>query len=403
MAPGHPAGTVCRVITHPTAVHGAASAKAQASQPLATAEIDLDAIAANVRTIAAVAGTDVMAVVKADGFGHGAVPVARAALAAGATWLGVTSSAEALALRAAGITGPVLSWLHRPDENFGPVLAAGVDVAISTVPHLRAVAAAAARRGQPAMVQLKVDTGLSRNGARGADWADLVALSRAYESAGSVRVRGIWSHLADADLPGSPLVRRQVAAFRAAVRVARNAGLDPVLLHLANSAAALTQPATRFDICRIGLALYGVDPFDGLDPAAALRPAMTLRSIVVNLKRVPAGTAVSYGGDHVTAADTTLALVPVGFADGLPRSVEGRASVWVGGARCPVVGRIAMDQCVVDVGDRPVRLGDPVTLFGPGPDEPTVADWARWAGTNPNEVLTGIGARVVRRYKGVAA
>jgi alanine racemase len=416
MAPGHPAGTVCRVITHPTAVPGAALAEAQASQPLATAEIDLDAIAANVRTIAAVAGTDVMAVVKADGFGHGAVPVARAALAAGATWLGVTSSAEALALRAAGVTAPVLSWLHRPDENFGPVLAAGVDVAISTVPHLRAVAAAAARRGQPAMVQLKVDTGLSRNGARGTDWADLVALSRAYESAGSVRVRGIWSHLADADRPGSPLVRRQVAAFRAAVRVARNAGLDPVLLHLANSAAALTQPATRFDICRIGLALYGVDPFDGPNPfdgpdpaaaqmpiGAALRPAMTLRSTVVNLKRVPAGTAVSYGGHHVTAAATTLALVPVGFADGLPRSVEGRASVWVGGARCPVVGRIAMDQCVVDVGDRPVRLGDPVTLFGPGPGAPTVADWARWAGTNPNEVLTGIGARVVRRYKGVAA
>jgi len=410
MAPGHPAGTVWRVITHPTTAPGAALAEAEATQPLATAEIDLDAIAANVRTIAAVAGTDLMAVVKADGFGHGAVPVARAALAAGATWLGVTSSAEALALRAGGITAPVLSWLHRPDENFGPVLAAGVDVAVSTVPHLRAVAAAAARRGQPAMVQLKVDTGLSRNGARGTDWADLVALSRAYESAGSVRVRGIWSHLADADRPGSPLVRRQVAAFRGAVRVARNAGLDPVLLHLANSAAALTQPATRFDICRIGLALYGVDPFDGQDLAAtqlpigaALRPAMTLRSTVVNLKRVPAGTAVSYGGDHITAAPTTLALVPVGFADGLARSVEGQASVWVGGARCPVVGRIAMDQCVVDVGDRPVRLGDPVTLFGTGPDEPTVADWARWAGTNPNEVLTGIGARVVRRYQGVAA
>nr|WP_308442522.1 alanine racemase [Asanoa ferruginea] len=432
------------MITHPTAAPRAALAEAGATEPLAIAEIDLGAIAANVRTVAAVAGTDVMAVVKADGFGHGAVPVARAALAAGATWLGVTSSAEALALRAAGITAPVLSWLHRPDEDFGPVLAAGIDVGVSTIPHLRAVAAAAARRGQPAMVQLKVDTGLSRNGARGSDWADLVALSRAYESAGSVRVRGIWSHLADADRPGSALVRRQVTAFRTAVRVARSAGLDPVLLHLANSAAALTQPATRFDICRIGLALYGVDPFDGPDQAAPLpsaeagstptnasaghvpiaagarqtritvngrqtpigamlRPAMTLRSIVVNLKRVPAGTAVSYGGDHVTAVATTLALVPVGFADGLPRSVEGRASVWVGGARCPVVGRIAMDQCVVDVGDRAVRLGDPVTLFGPGPDEPTVADWARWAGTNPNEVLTGIGARVVRRFKGVAA
>ncbi|MEV4623161.1 alanine racemase [Asanoa sp. NPDC049573] len=389
------------MISHPTTVSGTAVGKADVTGALATAEVDLDAIAANVRSVAAAAGTDLMAVVKADGFGHGAVPVARAALAAGATWLGVTSSAEALALRAGGISAPVLSWLHRADEDFGPILAAGVDVGISTVTHLRAVAAAAARRRQPAMVQLKVDTGLSRNGARGSDWADLVGLARAYESAGTVRVRGVWSHLADADRPHAPLVRRQVAAFRAAVRVARGAGLDPVLLHLANSAAALTQPTTRFDICRIGLALYGVDPVGGL--RTGLRPAMTLRSSVVNLKRVPGGTAVSYGGEYVTAASTTLALVPVGFADGLPRSVQGRAEVWVGGARCPVVGRIAMDQCVVDVGDRPVRLGDPVTLFGPGPDEPGVADWARWAGTNPNEVLTGIGARVARRYRGAAA
>ncbi|WP_239090946.1 alanine racemase [Asanoa iriomotensis] len=384
------------MISHSTAV-GVTSA-------LAEAVVDLDAVAANVRTIAAVTRTDLMAVVKADGFGHGAVPVARAALAAGATWLGVTSSAEALALRDSGVGAPILSWLHRPDEDFGPLLAAGVDVAVSTLPHLRAVAAAAAAAtsGGPAMVQLKVDTGLSRNGARhGSDWADLVALARAHEMAGSIRVRGVWSHLADADQPGSPLVRRQVSAFRTAVRVARAGGLDPVLLHLANSGAALTAPATRFDICRVGLALYGVDPGGGRD--IGLRPAMTLRSSVVNLKQVPAGTGVSYGPDHVTAEPTTLALVPVGFADGLPRNAEGRAEVWVGGARCPIVGRIAMDQCVVDVGDRPVRLGDPVTVFGPGPDEPTVTEWARWAGTNPNDVLTGIGARVARRYQGVAA
>ncbi|WP_239126745.1 alanine racemase [Asanoa siamensis] len=382
--------------------HATTSPVAGTSAALAEAVIDLGAIAANVRTIGAVTRTDVMAVVKADGFGHGAAAAARAALDGGATWLGVTSSAEALALRAGGITAPILSWLHRPDEDFGPLLAAGVDVSVSTVPHLRSVAAAAARCGQTAMVQLKVDTGLSRNGARADEWGDLVALARAYETAGSVRVRGVWSHLQDADQPGSPLVRRQVSAFRAAVRVARAAGLDPVLLHLANSAAALTAPATRFDICRVGLAVYGVEPVGHAN--FGLRPAMTLRSSVVNLKRVPAGTGVSYGPDHVTGAPTTLALVPVGFADGLPRSAEGRAEVLVGGGRCPVVGRITMDQVVVDVGDRPVRLGDTVTLFGPGTaGEPTAADWARWAGTNPNDILTGIGARVARRYTGVTA
>ncbi|SNT11756.1 alanine racemase [Asanoa hainanensis] len=401
MGPGHRAGTVLRVISHPTTSRGAAPPDAPAIRALAEAEIDLDAVTANARAIAEVTGTDLMAVVKADGFGHGAVPVARAALAGGATWLGVTSAAEALALRAGGISAPVLSWLHHPDDDFGPLLAAGVDLGISTMTHLRAAAAGAARLRTTAMVQLKVDTGLSRNGARGTDWADLVALARAYEMAGSVKVRGVWSHLADADQPGSPLVRRQVTAFRTAVRVARAAKLDPVLLHLANSAGALTAPATRFDIARIGLALYGVEPVAGA--GTGLRPAMTLRSSVVNLKRVPAGTGVSYGPDHVTAEPTTLALVPVGFADGIPRAAQGRAEVWVGGARCPIVGRITMDQCVVDVGDRPVRLGDPVTIFGPGPDEPTVAEWARWAGTNPNDLLTGIGPRVARRYLGVAA
>ncbi|MGK5683537.1 alanine racemase [Actinoplanes sp. URMC 104] len=360
---------------------------------LGEAVVDLAAIASNVRTVAAAAGTELMAVVKANAFGHGAVPVARAAVAAGAAWLGTTSAAEALELRSAGLTAPVLSWLHPPGEDFARLIAARVDLGVSTVPHLQAIAAAARSLGTPARVHLKADTGLSRGGAVPDDWADLVAWAGKHEAAGELLVHGVWSHLANAEQPGDPGVARQIEAFEQAVRVARGAGLDPRLLHLANSAAALGVPRARFGLCRIGLALYGAGAGPGL------RPAMTLRSRVVNVKRVPAGTGVSYGPDHVTTRPATLALLPLGFADGLPRSAQGRAHVWLGGRRCPIAGRIAMDQCVVDAGDLPVRLGDPVVVFGPGPAEPTVADWARWAGTNPHEILTGIGARVPRRHE----
>ncbi|MGC5379272.1 alanine racemase [Micromonospora sp. DT68] len=375
--------------------------------PLAEAVVDLGAIAGNVRTTAAVTGNDLMAVVKADAFGHGAVPVARAALGAGAGWLGVTSAAEALALRDAGITAPTLSWLHRPDDDFAALIRAGVDVGVSTTTHLHAIVDAAHQVGVPATVQLKADTGLSRNGASGDDWPELVAWARKYEVEGGVQVRGVWSHLADADVPGSPCVPRQVATFEEALRIARHAGLRPDLVHLANSAAALSAAETRFDLCRIGLALYGVDPFGASGPGAfGLRPALTLRTTVVNVKRVPAGTGVSYGPEYVTGRATTLALLPLGYADGLPRAAEGRAQVWLGDRRRPVVGRIAMDQCVVDVGDLPVAIGDPVVLFGPAgnPDAtaddaaPSVTDWARWAGTNPHEILTGIGVRVGRHH-----
>ncbi|MEU8231343.1 alanine racemase [Actinoplanes sp. NPDC048967] len=368
---------------------------------LGEAVVDLAAVAGNVRTVAAVARTDLMAVVKADGFGHGAIAVARAAIAAGAGWLGVTSSAEALSLRSAGLTAPILSWLHAPDEDFGRPIAARVDLGVSTVPHLHAVAALGRRLGARAVVQLKADTGLSRNGAAGHDWPELVGWARKYEREGSLRVRGVWSHLADAETPGSVSVARQVSAFDEALRVARAAGLDPELTHLANSAAALTAPAARYDLCRIGIALYGIDPL-GTGPPG-LRPALTLRSRVVNVKRVGRGTGVSYGPDHVTGRPTTLALLPLGFADGLPRAAQGRAEVWLHGRRCPVVGRIAMDQCVVDAGELPVAIGDPVTVLGPGDHPagtaPTVADWARWAGTSPHEILTGIGARVRRTYR----
>jgi alanine racemase len=355
---------------------------------LAEAIVDLDVITRNVQIIRKSTHAAVMAVVKADGFGHGAVEVARAALAGGATWLGVTSMAEALRLRSAGLDAPMLSWLHRPGDDLTRLIAACVDVGVSTVPHLIAVADVAARSGQVAQIQLKVDTGLSRNGAVAGDWPDLVAWAAKREADGSVRVRGLWSHLAGADQPGLPGVAEQAHALRQAVAAARAAGLTPDLVHLANSAATFAAPDTHFDMCRVGIALYGIGP--------AVRPAMTLRTTVVNLKRVPAGTGVSYGPRHVTSRPTTLALLPIGYADGVPRSVKG-AQVWLGGRRHPVVGTVAMDQIVVDVGDSPVHLGDTAILFGPGGDgEPTVADWAAWAGTNPHEILTGIGSRVER-------
>lgn len=355
---------------------------------LAEAVVDLDAIAHNVGVFRAATAAEIMAVVKADGFGHGMVPVARTALANGAAWLGVTSATEALALRAAGITAPVLSWLHGPGTDYEPLIRREVDISVSAVAYLDAVAHAA-EPGFAARVHLKIDTGLARNGAAAADWPDLVARAAAYERQGLLEVRGVWSHLAGA---GS-----QVAAFRAALAVAHGAGLRPRLRHLANSAAALSDPDTHFDVVRPGLGIYGVEPVPSR--SYGLRPALTVRTSVILVKQVPPGTGVSYHHTHRTSRATTLALIPLGYADGIPRGVEGRASVLLHGRRRPIVGRVAMDQCVVDAGDQPVAIGDPVVVLGPGDHgEPTAADWARWAGTIPHEILTGIGARVPRRH-----
>jgi alanine racemase len=357
------------------------------------AVVHLDAVAHNTELFAAATGAAVMAVVKADGFGHGAVPVATAALAAGATWLGVTTCAEALHLRANGITAPILSWMHGPREDFGAALLAGVDLSVSAPEQLRAVAAGAAGSGVTAQVHLKADTGLHRNGARPEQWRELVRLARELETAGHVRVRGVWSHL----VSGARAAMPQVRLFDEAVGVARGAGLRPAVRHLADSAATLGAPRTHYELVRPGVGLYGVEP----DPrhAVGLRGAMTLRAPLILVKRVPAGSGVSYEHDYVTDRDTTLALVPLGYADGLPWAAAGRAQVSIAGRRYPVAGRIAMDQFVVDVGDATVRPGDEVVVFGPGTGgEPTVADWARWAGTVAQEIVTGIGPRVPRRH-----
>jgi alanine racemase len=361
---------------------------------MAQAVIDLDAVAHNTRLLArAAGGAQVMAVVKANAFGHGATEVARVTLQHGASWLGVTSAAEALALRHDGISAPLLMWLYPPGETFEEVLAHEIDVSVSALPALSAVADAAVRTGTVANVHLKADTGLSRGGSPLEEWPDLVDWARKYEAANLVRVRGVWSHLANAEAVDDPRLRAQLDLF---AHMRSLAGAVPVT-HLANSAATLQIPETHFDLVRPGIALYGVEPIPGRE--FGLRPVMTLQSQVILTKRVSAGVGVSYGPDYVTDRDTTLALLPIGFADGVPRSAAARAYVLLNGERCPIVGRIAMDQCVVDVGDSPVSPGDTAVLFGPGRDgEATVADWARWVGTNAHEILTGVGTRVARQY-----
>ena len=372
----------------------------------ASCRIDLDAIRENVAALHAWTGSaEVMAVVKADAYSHGLVPVAGAALDGGATRLGVAVLEEAFALRAAGVTAPVFAWLAAPGADHVRAITQDVDVAAYSPTQLDEIAAAAAVAGRPATVHLKVDTGMWRGGATDRDWPDLVRAARAAQGAGLVDVVGVWSHLACADEPGHPCTARQLAAFDEAIEVATRAGLRPPLRHIANSAATLTLPASHLDMVRPGLAVYGLDPMPpGRTDGPALRPAMTLAARVVQAKRAPAGAGVSYGHRYTTARETTLAVVPLGYADGVLRSASGLAQVMLAGRRHPVAGRICMDQLVVDAGDDPVRPGDEVVLFGPGDQgEPTAQDWAQAAGTIPYEIVTRIGARVPRVLLGGVA
>ncbi|MDQ0800427.1 alanine racemase [Arthrobacter sp. SLBN-112] len=367
-----------------------------------SAVIDLDAIRHNVRRLAdAASPAKVMAVVKADAYGHGAVPVARAALQAGASWLGVAHISEALALRAAGIDAPLLAWLHTTDSNFGAAVAAGVDIGCSGW-ELERIVAAARDQERPARVHLKVDTGLGRNGATPEAWDRLVGEAVEYQDQGLLRVVGIFSHLAVADEPERPETDDQLAAFREALAIAEDAGVDPEVRHLANTPATLSRPDTHFDLVRVGLGMYGLSPFEGQTSAElGLRPAMTLRTLVSQCKSVPAGQGVSYGLHYRTREASTLALIPLGYADGVPRVATG-GPVRVAGKTYPVVGRIAMDQMVIDLGPEAVGsslLGAEAELFGDGADGgPTADDWAQAAGTINYEIVTRISPRVPRRF-----
>lgn len=368
--------------------------------PRVEAVVDLAAVRHNVALLAGCAarsGAATMAVVKAEGYGHGAVPVGRAALAAGATWLGVCTLEEALDLRAAGITAPVLSWLHLAGEDFAPAVAADVDLSVASVGHLAAVLDGARRAGRPARLHLKADTGLSRNGCQPGDWPDLLDAAEKGVAEGVAEVVGVWSHLAHADAPHHPTLDRQAARLDEAWRAARERGMRP-LRHLANSAATMTRPDLHLDLVRPGIAVYGLDPLGRPVPETSLRPAMTLRARVALVKRVPAGEGVSYGHEWTTPRATTLALLPLGYADGVPRRLNrnGRMRVRLAGKVRPVVGRVCMDQVVVDCGDDPVREGETAVLFGPGDGGgPTAQDWATELGTIHYEIVTGVHGRRV--------
>lgn len=364
--------------------------------PRAEVLIDLDAVRHNVALLARrAAGAAVMTVVKADGYGHGAVPVARAALEAGATWVGACSLDEALALRAAGITAPIFSWLDLPDVDFAPGIEQEVDISVSSAAELARVVEAAQRVGGRARVHLKIDTGLSRNGCPISVWPDLV---KAASVERDIEVVGVWSHFARADEPGHSSVDEQTRRFEIAYEIARDAGLTP-LRHMANSAATLTRPDVHFDLVRPGIATYGLNP---VPQPEDLRPAMTFRSTVVLTKRIEAGESVSYGHIWTAGRDTTVALVPAGYADGVPRALSGQMSVWLDGRRRPVVGRVCMDQFVVDCGDDEPAVGSEVILFGPGDGgAPTAREWADKVGTIDYEIVTGMyRPRITRRYLG---
>ena len=363
--------------------------------------VDLAAVRRNVTTLKDRCGdVQMMTVVKADGYGHGMVEVARAAREAGADWLGVATIDEALALRAAGDTGRVLCWLTVPGEDYEPPIEAGVDLTAYSVAEVDEIATAARDLGVSARVQLKVDTGLHRGGSTVALWPELVRHAAAAEESGALRVTGVWSHFACSDEPDHPANDAQERVFREACATLEAVGIEPEVRHLANSAAALLRPSSRFDLVRCGIASYGLSPAPDVATAEELGlvPAMTARARLAVVKRVPAGAGISYGHTYVAPEDQTVGVVPVGYGDGIPRHASSRAEVLVGGRRRPVLGRVCMDQIVVAV-DESAAPGDEVVLFGPGTrGEPTAQDWAEACGTISYEIVTRIGGRMRRTY-----
>lgn len=368
----------------------------------ATLATDAAAIAGNVAVFAAIATGELMAVVKADGFGHGAVPVARTALANGATWLGVTSLAEAVTLRNAGIAAPLLSWLNPITADFASAITHRIDVGIPHDQHLYAVAAASRAQvgGDPIRVHLQLDVGMARDGCSPGGWGQLFAHARHLETPAEegrplIEVVGIMGHLGCAEEPHDPCTDASLRAFQQGLLEAERAGLRPRWRHLAATAATLTRPDTHFDLCRVGAGIVGLTTVED----ARLQPALTLTAPVISTRTVVADTGVGYGHEHRTERSTRLALLGLGYADGIPRRAAGRAEVLVHGRRCRIVGRVSMDQLVVDVSDLVVQPGDIATIFGPGSSgEPTVRDWARWSDTIEHDIVTGIGARVQRKF-----
>lgn len=371
--------------------------------------VDLDAIAHNAQQLTQrVGAAQVMAVIKGDAYGHGLVPAASAALRGGATWLGVAQLHEAVTLRDAGIDAPLLCWLHAPGSDFDAAIARDIDLGVSSVGILRQVARTARDAGRKARVHLEVDTGMARGGAYGEQWPALVDAAKRAQDDGDVSVIGLFTHFVCSDEPEHPEVRAQIDRFIVAENDCRAAGLHVEVRHLSNSAAALFVPDAHFDLVRTGLALYGLSPAPHLASAEqlGLRPAMSVTANVAVTKRVPAGQGVSYGHTYVTESETTLADIPAGYADGVPRHASNAATVMVNGTRARLVGRVCMDQFVVEMSDAPVEPGDEVVLFGragDGTPGPSAQEWADAAQTISYEIVTRMSTRLPRVYRGELA
>jgi alanine racemase len=361
-------------------------------------EVDLGAIAANVAALKAQASAPrLMAVVKADGYGHGMVPAARAALAGGADWLAVALVEEGEALRAAGIAAPVLVLAEPPAAAAGAILAARLTPAVYTATFVAALDAAAERAGRVLDVHLKLDTGMRRVGVPEYDWDDAL---RRLRDARHLRLQGLWSHFAVADEPEHPFIAEQAEAFARGLALAERLGMRPALAHLCNSAATLRLPEHHHDMVRPGLAVYGLEPAPGLAGQVSLRPALAWRSRMSLVKRVAAGEAVSYGLRWTAERDTVVGTVPAGYADGVPRALSNRGRVAVRGRLLPMVGTVCMDQFLVDAGDLDVRPDDEVVLLGrQGSVSVSADDWAGWLDTINYEVVCRIGRRVPRVYR----
>jgi len=365
----------------------------------AQAEINLDAIAHNVAMLKKSAGTPIMAVVKADAYGHGLIPVAKVCIDAGAQWLGVALLEEAISLRQSGIQAPILSWLVPPGSDFLNAITFDIDLGVASIKIFQEIVSASKQLAKQARIHIEVDTGMTRGGFLDEWDAFLELLS---ENSEAIEIVGLFSHFARADEPGEPQNAKQLKRFFEMSDDLNRIGIEPTLHHLSNSAATIADASSHFDLVRTGIALYGLSPdveHMGSSKDLGLLPSMTLRAKIHLVKKVLSGTPVGYGATAVTKSDTTLAVIAVGYADGIPRSAQ-LAGVFSQGRRAPIIGRVSMDQFVVDLGaDSTAVAGDWVIVFGPGTlGEFTADDWGKASSSINYEIVTRIGPRVPKIY-----
>jgi len=368
----------------------------------ASVEISLSAITQNFKSIKRRTTADVLAVVKADAYGHGLIPVSKALEEAGADWFGTALLEEAINLRKAGILKPIISWLTPLGEDFKSAIDLDIDLGIPSIDLLDEVIKAASLTGKAARIHLEIDTGMSRGGVL-SEWDQLIKSVLVGVNLKQLKVIGIWSHFARADEPDELMNQEQLSLFEQRVNQAKAAGIDAQFVHIANSAALFTNKSSHKNIIRSGIALFGLSPdikTIGDSSSLGLKPAMKLKAKLNLVKEVKAGSSVGYGGTAVLKSDTKLGVVALGYADGIPRSTNNLAGVFVDKKRAPIIGRVSMDQFVVDLGiTSTAKTGDEVIVFGDGSSgEYTVDEWAKAANTINYEIITRIGPRVPRIY-----